>query len=891
MERLIIFWQQRQGQIVSMLFLFFITWYLLAWWGWLRYPFRGANAWEAIPSATALILEVNKLDDARQQFIQEPFGQSIAAVELLQMWQHDAEKLDELWSIDSSLSNLMETAHIVSCTQNNGAKEIAWLWILEDYAPTFDLNSWIKKAAPQEQQTSTYRGLQVHTLRFASGSQWSFCIYRGIILASRLPAAVEFAVAQLDDLNTNILRRGNFGSARNATKQGKLNIYLNFDGIPMLLSPLAESVGGQITALGKTATWAAMDITTDSSNTALQWQGNWLPKGRFFEQLSYTQPPTQTKIAEFLPEDIAVLAYMGNTDFNGFYDRYKTSENADFEHYFLPWIGNDVAYFCTEPGSPDFSESRFILLQSKDIQQTEKMLNLYGERFGVLQTIEYQGLKIQQIAAKDLMLPIFGDELNPLQNPYYVIVEDYAVFCNSLTNLELWIEKRNFGKHLGKVSAYQPLVAALQQSSLYVWINTRRAYPLLRSFLRENRIEQVATSWLHLKKTNPICLKANAQRGSFDLRLTALFDDSKAVANTNSANVAWRCELKNDAILPPIQVTSPYNSNESDIVIQDKDLFLYRLDFNGKIIWQQKLKSAILSSIHPIDFHSNGEWQYLFNTSEAIYIIDREGNELKNIPLIAPAVAGLSLLDYKMGERIIVSCSNGGVYGYDKNGKPWTGWNPLEGLGRVQLPFLAYEQKDKTFVWSASNGGAIRACRPDGLLHFDATYANESPNGIGIDTVIARVAVGVSSGKVWAVNTSGKSFSLAALPQLKPPVLFEYADVVADNRKDYIRCDGQKLMVHAYDSAQKFKSYYTYTFDKKQDEVFSTPLPGSTKRGVGTVSQKWQSIYLFDEQGNLWAGFPLVGTSRFWIADNFGNGNALLVVANRNMVYAYKVRR
>lgn len=902
-ERAIVAFQQRQGQLIDLLFVFLIGWYFVAWLGWTRYPFRGISAWEAIPATTGLVLETHSAAQAQATWRSAPYGQTLGAMDLLQRWQGDLLAIDSLLSRDSTCSDLVETAHILSSAQNDGAKAIFWLWVLEDYRPDFSLARWIERAQAQNQQQSVFRGTTIHQLDFGNQQRWAVASYRGLLLMSRLTAAVESAIAQLDELASGMPRQGAFRSLRSELNDPALRAYIQFEGLPMLLSTLTQSVAGQVAALSQTGTWAGFNLSLDSNQVAPVWKGVWQPKGDFWNALADATPPAQSTIGKLLPDNIASLAYLGIQDYPAFYQGIKTEENPDFEHHILNWMGSELAYFCTEPTSTDFSDTRFVLLQARNAEEAERSLASHGERFGILHKSEYQGHSIVQLAAKDLLRPIWGDALNPIQNPYYTLIEDYIIFTNSLTSLELYIEKINFNKQNTAPNPASP-AAGIAQTNLFLWLHPQRAYPFAKSYVREERQAVLEAAWKQLRHLTPISMRAFGHGGQLECQLSTLYtantsdpiiikkDSTQTPIPTTSegVEVAWRCELKKEVLLPPLAVQSPHNAKELDILVQDQDWVLYRLDFDGKIVWEKKLPEAILTGVQTLDYRGNGEWQYVFNTKKTIYILDRQGNELKQIALIAPAAAGLSLLRYEYGERIIVPCTNGDLYGYDKNGKPWTGWNPMKSVGKQTLPIRHASHKKQPYFWMVNNTGAIRAARFDGQFHFAPLRMGEAPTRIGVDTSIGRVAVGGVSGKIWVANVTGKSFTLGVVPKLKTPVRFEYADWVGDARKDYARCDGTTLVVHAYDEKQKFKEYWRYVYAAPQDEIFATALPNGDKQGIGSVERASQRISLIDAQGKLYAGFPLVGSTPFWITQPLDGSSALLVVANGNQVYAYRVR-
>ena len=52
----------------------------------------------------------------------------------------------------------------------------------------------------------------------------------------------------------------------------------------------------------------------------------------------------------------------------------------------------------------------------------------------------------------------------------------------------------------------------------------------------------------------------------------------------------------------------------------------------GNILWKRQLGGIILDNINQIDFYKNKKIQYVFNTEDSLYIIDRLGQNVEDFP-------------------------------------------------------------------------------------------------------------------------------------------------------------------------------------------------------------------------------------------------------------------
>ena len=69
---------------------------------------------------------------------------------------------------------------------------------------------------------------------------------------------------------------------------------------------------------------------------------------------------------------------------------------------------------------------------------------------------------------------------------------------------------------------------------------------------------------------------------------------------------------------------------------------------DAKILWSAPVSGPVLSDVFQIDLYRNGKIQYLFNTKEKLYLIDRNGNSVSGFPVVfdSPATNGVNVFDY-----------------------------------------------------------------------------------------------------------------------------------------------------------------------------------------------------------------------------------------------------
>lgn len=164
------------------------------------------------------------------------------------------------------------------------------------------------------------------------------------------------------------------------------------------------------------------------------------------------------------------------------------------------------------------------------------------------------------------------------------------------------------------------------------------------------------------------------------------------------APIAWETKLDTAINAGPWWFNNHY-TKEDEILVQDAKNQLYLIDKAGRILWKKHIKEPINNTVFVVDAFGNGKLQAAFTTTNALHIIDRNGNELSGFPVTLDdgcAAPPLCVRYNNKGDFRFI-CHNGNkLHNIDAEGKPVKGWNKFElskGLiGRVN--YLYYAGKD-----------------------------------------------------------------------------------------------------------------------------------------------------------------------------------------------------
>ena len=135
---------------------------------------------------------------------------------------------------------------------------------------------------------------------------------------------------------------------------------------------------------------------------------------------------------------------------------------------------------------------------------------------------------------------------------------------------------------------------------------------------------------------------------------------------------------------------------------QDTQNNLLQVTGSGRIRWSIPVPGPVLSEVHQLDFYSNGRLQYLFNTKDKLYLIDRDGNNVAPFPLNlpSPATNGVNVFDYDNNRRYryFLAGEDKKIYAFDQNGKKLSGWNFDKTDDEVTTPVQHFRVDGKDYI-------------------------------------------------------------------------------------------------------------------------------------------------------------------------------------------------
>lgn len=837
------------------------------------------KAYNAIPSNTALFIEVNGL----QKIKELSQNSSLKQWSLIKKIPQDIKLIEDLVGDQEGIKTELLEKKIIAAAMSSKSRELDFLYLIDDLSLPSDLESILENKKGIKFKKNAFLNEAVYEFKLPDNQQFSIANHHGLLILARYSLMVEDAISQLKNARTNLCNSSEFCELLDDADYDKdLSLYANFAQLPSLLKVFSKGERQpEIERMSELFSWVRIDTKKEKDRSRIV--GKLLPStnNQLFSKLQNNSKGISKEMYSIIPNNVAVMQWIGIPD--GLVGEHKEK----YRKYFQPWIGEEAAYLITETFSPTAKDEQFLVLKTDKPDLTQHFLDQYGQEVGQSEGIDYNGFYIKQLQTQQFLEDIFSH--NAIYKPHYTIIGDYVVFCNERAPLEVWIDRFIVGQTLSNHTEYlQTNLDMLDKGVCSYYVNGERAGNLIKSYLDEERNDIIRDLIRTLPNAGNFILDAIPEQNYYQL-----LGFLKPLQEADSqASISWKTPLSANAAIPP-QAVKIQKNGAYHIAVQDERNKIYLLSRGGKIKWERDLSSPILSEIYEIDFYKTGDLYLVFNTKEKIYMLDAQGNDAKHFPiqLQSNATNGMTLIDFdKRGDYdFFVACENGNIYGFSQKGKPISGWNPNFNKGIIKSPLQHFQNKGKDYIFAFNEQNKLQAFRRSGAPRFNSIGFSEtfiSPPFFENNDVATRIVLVDARGKAKVVNTAGQFFNLNVLVGNNENVKFALGDVVGDQRADYISLSDKDLAVYVYEGTA-FNKQIDYQFDATQDEVYIVPNDKGKKQYIGTLCNSKKQINLLTNEGELHPDFPLAGTTKFEIVDLYNDGQNTLIVANGKSVYSY----
>ena len=892
-----------------------------------------ADIIQAVPTDAALIINANDLSGfIRDDLSRNKIWNELESVNGIGAFQRTLGRLDSMLSIDEEMEKIYKGSDISLSLHRSGKKrfECILYYTLDNTGTEKQILRFIQDKVQTNATLAPrkYDEVRIYDVDFSGNNRkddFSFTFSRGLFILSPSSILLEASVRQLSQSQSVADEAGFKEVAETAGRNVEGNLYLDYETIPGFVSHLFnDRYRDKVSEFVHFADWSEMDVNIRHDALLLNGFTHSSAVSDDFLNIILKHQPQRLDIEAIIPENISAFLALGLDDFPGYkkdylehleihghgqsYLRELRSLNEkykmDLDKLLLPVFDRQVALVLTDIRNFDWDENAYVVCNTKSqslaVEKLKELLTIVCEKDG----ISLSSLIVQQQVMGDvrftfyqlpvsyLPMKLFGKMFEGINSKYCTFFDNYLIFGNSIQSLSKYIHANQIGNNLSSDLEYHQFSEYLaSRSNFYFYLNFPGSTRLMERYLRPDLVKKIMEEKDHLFKFQAFAYQITSENDlGYNNIIFKYTPDMRDEAQT-----IWESRLESRVVIKPKFVVNHY-TGEKEIFVQDAMHNVYLLNNSGRILWKQKIDGQILSDIYQIDIYKNGKLQFLFNTSEQLHLLDRNGNYVERYPvkLRSPASNGLALFDYEQSRdyRIFLAAEDKGVYLYDKEGNIVKEWSFGKTEGRVTSPLRHFRVGNKDYIVFADHFTCYILNRKGETRVNVKKHFPVSKNARFIlerDTtgIKPRLALTDSSGQVQFIYFDG-SVETVEIDQFTGDHFFEYSDLNGDGRKEFIFADKGKLMVYKHDGSKGF-IYDTRAGISYAPVVYQFSL-GNNK--IGLVSSDNNILYLINNDGSLYKGFPLPGSTPFSVGviDRSASKFNLIVGSGDNFLYNYSVQ-
>lgn len=841
------------------------------------------QAIQAIPNNASIIIKSNDWNSSWKEINNSNLWNKLTDAQPINQLVKEINLFSTELDTNVILKNIFNDNTIYFSMHNSEQDYMPFFAILiEDSQKDFLTNYFLQTNYSER----SYSDVTIYT----SKKGWNLSIHKNIAFISPSPLLIEQSIRQLN--NELSLADDNSFKRLESTESSFANshFYVNYKQLANLLDENIEISSRHKIEISRWANWAELDFKV-KDNTFL-FNGFTLAKDSSSNYLTTlrNQEPVKIEFSRVAPSNTSKSIVLALSDFNIYYKNYKEflakhnnlydhskwlqdiqiQFNVDIVNTFNAIIENEIIHLTTHSSDKD---ENYILIESK--KESTDILQFIAESTNGDTDIEvenYRNYKLINLNLPYLFPKLFGPLFDANNCSFFTWIDGYLVFAQSQSALKTFINNFMSGSVLERNSSYSLFSQNLFGKSNFLYYTN----PAIGNWK-----EKVKTAW------KPFVISENWSNVSgFAYQLSAnneLFNNN-VVLNfeenlKKQGQLNWSLNLDNSIILKP-QILINHRNKQNEVFTQDIDNKIYLISSSGKILWSKKIGSKILGDVNQIDFYKNNKLQILFNTSDSLFLIDRNGNNVENypIPLKIKATSGHKLLDYDNTKkyRILVSNEQNDISNYDKYGNIVSGWKhePMEDKISRNLKYIVYKGKD--YIYVVDDSGNAKIVGRNGKTRVNLGNIPLSDEYF-VDQNFAYVYSSDKDGNIWATDLNQKQSKIHSnskqnhyflANQMNEDKIIEF--MVSNN--EVIECfQGESLL---------FRSNQT---------IDLRPACFNFKNNYYLGISGGEFITILDNNGKKAFGTPVYGQGEFNCVDLEKDGQLNLIVGNNKILYNYSL--
>lgn len=679
-------------------------------------------------------------------------------------------------------------------------------------------------------------------------------------------------------------------------KKEIVNIFVNLQSLTQSYYSELFAENNFVKIINSFNGWAEVDAQISEGAVSFNGFENPLSDTTSFSDLIMTQTPADFASLSMIPENAAFYMQMSLdniAEYRRVLNEYQKTQNIptlaissseeSLTTALCSLISDELAYVVTRPRE-NAEANTYLVCGLNSQSATELKLQ---ELVGMPMAMNIGGAVDLQYFMIPEGLPekLFGTFFTNCAGRYVCCVNNYLVFANSSSDLSHFVYDVVLNKTMKTSTIHRAFRKQfMTRSSVFMYFSFANGLDMLKRIFSANFVDMIDENAQNISSLGDFGIQLSNVDGKLYSNIVFAKNEETQVCVIDY--VAWENNIEASVMSKPYIVKN-HLSNEKEIIFQDSKNRLHLVSSEGLELWNIQLGEPIVGDISQVDAFRNGKLQYLFSTSQKLYLVDRLGNFIDKFPVTfrSKAVASMAVFDYENNQnyRILVPCEDHKIYLYDIKGDIVKGWNFISTEKDVSSDILHYVIGREDFIvfhdkykfYSIARNGSVRK---NYFTNFEF-----SSNNIYCEVSDNRFITTDVNGTIHRFYVDGHQDSIK-IKDFSNGHYFALKDLNVDGQNEFVYTDSSKLQVYTRSGNVMFE----YEFSGNISRPLFYRFGNDTK--IGIVNYSEEKIYLFDSDGGIYGNFPMKGKTLFSITSFNADADYYnLVVGRDNYLSNYKI--
>ncbi len=831
---------------------------------------------------TKVVIHMHRPEVFFSSIKDHPVFSSIKPTDLYKYIARDIEML-RLLAGDSCIRYSSEKP-LVAGLVLTGAKEYGWIFFTQLFGElTLSVDSSLYSIS-----SHLYEGEIVYEITSAVSNGFFLAQSGNICLISRHKVLIEEALRTKKGSHSLEEVPAFKEIFKTVNKKDPFNVLINLKEFSELTNVLLPSYKKKwLSQLGQ---WAAMDV--DISEPIIRLDGLiQVPdsQGHFLSVLAQNTP-VEKKLSHLpIPQFVNAFVHVNLGNYATFYRKYTEyldQNNKLIKHQKL-WE-NDLKAFPKgtiqdhlkgEFGIFFINQvndlSRVFYFRTTNASKTSELLQLSNTN---KQPLSYRGYSIYEISNFKILNALFANFLNEMNAGFYTAIGDFIVLAETEVILYNCINAWEESSLLTKDKEFEKFTAKSSHTGHLIAYSKKSHF---QKFL------------LHqLTKKNDKLLQLLEQFGDQNQSLLQVsFLNQNAYISFVHANESTDNQLlrqlwtlrTSDISYGPVTVTNHVNQSD-EILYQDTKGTLYVLSVDGTTLWKKQLDAPIIYSTQ-WDMYKNSRLQHLLVTQHSIYVLDRNGNDVKPWPIhMKGSITAAALMDYEKNKNYRLIVGEGTtLHNLDTEARPVKGWQLTKLSAALAYKPTHYSFKDRDYLLFQLQDGAILVTDRTGVSRLKTNaYPYKTQNKVKL--------IFPTDDKPWFVTltkSNGEQVNIFQNGTLDSIKIFQGAEFgYLQHEDDFLGYSyGNKVVVSDFKTFFESRLPFNPTYAPIRLEVEESVV-------YAVVSSVDEKVALIGSNGKMIDGFPVYGSAPPIFVRTTSNEEILLLTqSNQGHLIAYGINK